>query len=253
MATEERMQLYLSTCSSQPETRNILVTGVSGVGKTSLIRSLLPALIQQPGNQLQNQNISTVSTEQVQSHNTVIGNNNITFWDTPGLQNESQQMERKYLAEMKDACSNYDVILFCIRCDGTSRNVNKDKVAMKELTEYFTQDIWRNAIIVLTFANNLEHIRPEWDEYQIHSKFDTEIEEWRSSMKQVLNEIKVPKDIASKVDIFPAGHCTQPNLPNGDKWMDILESKLIDKIQNTSFKTLPSRRCWSCPFNCVLV
>ena len=117
-----------------------------------------------------------------------------------------------YLQQMKEKCSSVDLTMYCIDVNRTrfvKGKDNPDVLAMQKLTRKFGNDFWKNAVIVLTFANMLEHLNCEWskDKEEKSRAFKGVISEWEEQIKEILiNDAGVPKEIVDGIKIVPAGH-----------------------------------------------
>lgn len=79
----------------------------------------------------------------------------VVLWDSPGLQDGSFD-EEKYLEDMgKQLHEDLDVMIYCIKMDD-KRFLKSEENSIHALTRKFGKDLWKNAVIALTFANNVK-------------------------------------------------------------------------------------------------
>ena len=88
---------------------NILISGMTGSGKSALINSLVGVAVAKERDGLDC--VTTAVTRYELSNNGV--HTCICIWDSPGLQDETDNDEA-YIAEMKAKCSNYDQSCFVL-------------------------------------------------------------------------------------------------------------------------------------------
>ena len=215
----------------EPTGHNILVTGVTGHGKSSLIAGISGKTCTQ-GDRIENSN-----TIKVAPISCTVGEDiAVTFWDTPGLLSGSKN-QKEILKQMADKCPSRDFVLHCIKCTDTrfvSSNTNPAIQVMRILTKYFRKSFWRNAVIVLTFTNCLEVQHPHWGEIADDKKqeaFKKELEEWERFVRNGLHKnSSVPLSIVDTVSVVPVGYSTSPLLLNGENWIENLKTKCCVKL-----------------------
>ncbi len=220
--------------SPPTESISILMTGKTGTGKSTLTNGILGTKLAEEG-----ASIATHCTTKVLKYETMKGNINVTVWDSPGLQDGTENQE-EYLQQMVESCSKVDLTLYCIRIGGETRFVrgtdNPDLVAMIRLTEAFGPKFWKNAIIVLTFANTLQAFNVKWEDLSIKQKqeaYKAKIKEWEEQIKDILIEdIKIPKDVVDAIKVVPAGHYLKAELPGFGYWLSSLWFECVNTIPN---------------------
>ena len=194
----------------------ILITGRTGVGKSTLVNSLVGRPVAKAGNM-------RAVTKHVTSYEVTTEEGvEVVVWDSPGLQDSSGR-EEEYLAELKEKCSDVDVVIFCIKLAATRSELKegqKELCAINKLTATFGPDMWKHAIFVMTFANTLEamlKVKPDCEK-----KFNDKLHEWEGRIRGALLAADVPKKIAEKVPVQPAGHPRKPHLPGREYWLSKL-------------------------------
>lgn len=204
----------------------ILVTGASGVGKSTLLNGLIGKEIFKTGDELDR--VTTQVTEyKFQSEYGV----EIIVFDSPGLHDGlGAAQEKKYVQEMLKkikAHDGIDLILYCKQMDVTNASDVVERDIIQKLTEglgklkddrgkrsSIGKDIWHRSLFVLTFANVYEKSLQAKDERNIEKMFKKKIEQWRELYKRALNGcgIHVP------VRVCPAGYLN-PKLCGSEHWV----------------------------------
>lgn len=90
---------WISQSTSRPV--DILFTGKTGVGKSTLINCLVGNEVAKVGHGLHSE------TKEVGSYAVDVNSVHFTVWDSPGLQ-DGLDREKEYVADMKAKCSRYD-------------------------------------------------------------------------------------------------------------------------------------------------
>lgn len=232
---------------------NVVVAGVTGAGKSSLINALCGAVPKDAydpedskscdrpakvGNSLDSEptNLKDGYVAQSATWEGEDGETRtytIRVWDSQGLE-DGTGLEGSYLRRLKESCKDQiDVLLYCIDVS-KAKAIAADIVrGMKLITEELGSDVWKHSIVVLTFANILaENIKEEVEEssengdeentHKIHHVFLTRIDNWQNKVRQALVEAGVPDEIAHEIPIEPAGCDTSPHLPDRIHWLGYL-------------------------------
>ena len=149
----------------------------------------------------------------------------IRVWDTPGLKDGTRE-DKKYLNEILCVWDRYkhkDLVIFCI--EARTRYVpgrdNLNVQAMIDLTKKFGEDFWKNAIIVLTFANTIETFNLHWRGLSSEEKarcFRTKVEEYANAIKSSMTSCGISRSIIERIKVVPAGYHTIPELPDRKYW-----------------------------------
>ena len=213
----------------------ILVTGKTGQGKSALVNGILGAKVADEGAGAER------CTATVDEYEKNIKGVPITVFDSPGLQDRTVN-EDQYLRGMRETCERLSLVLYCTKMINP-RLTDDDKNAMMKLTKAFGEELWDNAVFVLTFANeeNVERKderdpdEPEpdddddeaWEEL-LKKRFESRVRHWKNRLRSFLiNEVKVSPRIADKIPAVPTGdyrktrsNKTPYRLPDRESWFD---------------------------------
>jgi GTPase SAR1 family protein len=201
----------------QSNSINILLSGKSGTGKSSLVNSLLGKEVAMVGKTL------NPETTEVTSYTDVIRGIKVTVWDSPGLQ-DGLKREAEYLADIRKKCKDdIDLFIYCVSMDNARFEPgNRDIDSMCELTDNLGKNIWNNAIFILTCANmyisSVRSTLPPTDGRNaiVKEKFDKRFEDWKVIIKQCLHEkLSLTSEVIDRVPIVLAGKKTVPLLLKG--------------------------------------
>ena len=216
---ETKMKKWLQDSKSV----SVFVTGKTGTGKSSLVNGILGKELAVEGDTLD------PSTSKVTNYQFTVDDILINVWDSPGLQDGTSR-EEEYIKDIKRNCTDdVDLYVYCIRMSET-RFVrdNRDIRAMHILNDNLGMGMWRNAIFVLSFANDIvdtgeEDLGLTGEELEDH--FNTKLTDWTKRLRQTLEEeLGLPEYIAQRVKVIPAGYRTSPQLieKSGDYWLSKL-------------------------------
>ena len=197
---------------------NIFITGKTGTGKTTLVNGLMGRIVSVEGNKLD------PGTRKVTKYGCKVDDIEVNVWDTPGLQ-DSTRNEAGYIQDIKSSCKEVDLFIYCIRMSETRfvRN-NPDIISMRMLTETLGKGIWNNALIILTFANDVVDMGEERHNLKgeaLEKFFYQRVKDWKTRIHTALKEeVGIPADTVQDVDVVPAGYHSTPQLmPDSECWL----------------------------------
>ena len=261
--TEEKVDLYAEidgTDASQQEKGRlkkwiheskskrleILLTGRCGSGKSSLVNCLL-----QEKRAMERHGVNAM-TKEVSSYTiTTKDHFEIVVWDSPGLCDGSKD-ERRYLAEIKEKCSNVDLIIYCINAATTrlallyrpEETYESDLSAIQKLTKTLGVEMWSHAVFVLTFGNKLEALlKCKHPSSELESKLKEKIENWRTGIREALKYARVPQEVVINIPIEPAGHACKRHLPGWNHWLGVLWFTLVSRASKASVGGVSGSAC----------
>ena len=186
---------------------DIMIIGKTGSGKTALINGLIGRKLGEEGEVL------TGMTARVEAKEFSLNGMVAKIWDTPGLQDGTDEEDR-YLDEMKKYCSNCNLYIYCVNMS-QKRLDSADITVMTKLTNTFGKDWWKKVLFVLTFANSIEGYCPlgcDKSEY-----FDERVKMWHDTLAEKLVALGVEQKIAESIVVVPTGY-RKPLVQNPDPW-----------------------------------
>ena len=213
---------------------NMLVTGKTGVGKSSLINGVIGKEVAEEGDSLDR------GTVEVQAFAFKYHEVDITIWDSPGLQ-DGLDKEEEYIRDMqRKGCANSDLVFYCAKMTDT-RFRKEDHDAIRKLTIGLGKHIWKNAIFVMTFANDVrarrergQKLTPDEERKRNSTFFKQRIEEWRAKLVGAVTEAGVDAKVAASIPIVPAGYDQEQELPDRDNWLSPLWYASILRMKERS-------------------
>ena len=207
---------------------SILVTGKTGVGKSSLVNGIVGKLVAQEGSTLRRE------TEHVKEYSCKIKGVDVTIFDSPGLQDITSS-EEDYLTDIASKCGKVDLILFCCKMND-ERLSNDDVRTMKKLTQAFEKTLWENAIFILTFANKVTPtIRGrEPSKTEIDHHFHTKKVQWKKVLTEILIDAGVDKTIADSIPAVPVGYHDNPEISDTKNWFSRMWKVCLERMANVA-------------------
>ena len=236
----------------QKKSTNLLVVGNSGTGKSALINGLMGENV--AAEAFDTQEIGTISIR-AYTH----PNRDITFWDSPGLQDGTGR-DVKYISDLKKkGCANANIMLYCINMSN-ARFRREDHETIVNLTERLGESIWENAIFVLTFANDVipRLTRQYKGKAPVHVIFMDLLSTWKDILVAEVVSAGVDRKIAKCIPVVPAGYRIEKLLSdNGESWVESLWNVCAERRKEPSqlqVQQLSSRddgmSCMGCAIRC---
>ena len=213
---------------------NMLITGKTGVGKSSLLNGIVGKDVAKEGDSLDR------GTVLVQAFSFKYNDVDVTIWDSPGLQDGLDQ-EKEYIADMqRNGCANSDLILYCAKMND-NRFRKEDHDAIRKLTVGLGSDIWKHAVFVMTFANEVrakpsrgQKLTPQEEQERSCKFFKDRLEEWKTKLVGAVIEAGVDAKVAESIPIVPAGYDEEQALPDRDHWLSPLWYASILRMKERS-------------------
>ena len=230
---DERKKEEMKNWLDKRGSMQILITGRTGTGKSTLVNALVGKKLADTGSDL-NVNTKYVTGYKMETNEGM----KVVVWDSPGLEDNSDDEDR-YLREMRENCSNVDIVIYCLdvtaaraQLGGAEKDQMKDLCAIKTLTKNFGRDWWGHSIFVLTRANALETLMNVGS--GLESKFKKRLEDWEGRIHAALKEQGVPPDVVKEVPVKPAGHPKKPHLPGNKYWLSALWFSFTKRAKDES-------------------
>lgn len=148
---EEKIRKTLERIKNAQETKfKMLLVGRTGVGKSSTINSFIGQTVAREANY-------EAGTLKVENYEKEIKGFKFSFFDTPGLCDDLPEAgnDYKYVNMIKEKVNSPHLIWFVTPLNET-RVTGDEKRAIKIVSQAFGgDDLWKRAIIVFTFGNNV--------------------------------------------------------------------------------------------------
>ena len=196
----------------------MFIFGKTGAGKSSLINTLLHQEVAKEGKGLRAQTSKVephshgvdwtdCGIDQLEEFRTTINDVPVTLWDSPGLKDPYTKGEET-LKEIKANCQGVDLFVYCIQV--TQSRAGQDEFdSIAELTNALGKDIWKSALIALTFANQ---VKPTTAEVLTNL-----VSQWKTVLLDAFERAGIPRNDATKIPVIPASYREEP-LPGIEDW-----------------------------------
>ncbi len=197
---------------------NILIVGKSGVGKSSIINSLLGRDAAKVGH-------FKPTTFEVNLYESKINKVQLRIYDTPGLCDKLEEKgnDLEYIKRIKDKIlgEQIDCVLFAAELHGSRLELG-DQKAIKIISNSFGGEIWKHAVLIFTKADETDS--GNFFDYLINRKLiiQDEIRQWSSN------------EIAQNIPAV-ATSIKEEILPNGKYWMSDLFTTIFTKISEEGY------------------
>ena len=216
---DESTQLVSEYLASGKDSLSVVVCGRLGAGKTSLVNGLVGRIVAKEGFSPVSEtlDVTPYSAEIAVSVGTGVRPIQTTIWDTPGCADvlvEEATCEAN-LEKIARKTQEADLLLYCMKmCD---RLTTDDTIGIKELTDRIGPEVWKNAIFVLTFANEVKPSPGDTKDKLEH--FGEVFTAWQTQLRKVLTKrILLPESIVASISIVPTGYRQTPP-PDRDDWL----------------------------------
>lgn len=218
---------WVNTCN----TVSILAAGKTGVGKSSLLNAISGGDNFGNSKDRSQEVTKTIESNIFQEHGVIV-----TAWDT--LQDSSDN-EEVYKKELKEHCSDIDLLLYCISLKETRSDFTTDVSAFKQITEALTKNIWKRSIVVLTFSNTKERRLKTMRVTDLEGSFKKQVNQHKVQLQEALQEAGVDEAITEKIKFIAAGHIKQKHIPGQQNWILNLWSACVLVTSEKTVLALP--------------
>ena len=213
----------------------VLVCGKGGAGKSTLVNRLLQLSKNEKWAEEGKRGKATTKVVRKYERLTERGIK-VCLFDTPGFSDIDLSDEDIIAMINHETEGKVDLLLYCISLEGPARVEKGDVQVFQMITHVFSKEVWKKAVVVLTFANALETNVSNAQQYKAVVSCVTK------NVRQVLeNETKLGTELSSQVAIVTAGHM-EPMLAYEDSdydggWDDRL---FLEALQRVDPEVLPS-------------
>ncbi len=220
---------------------NILITGKTGAGKSSLVNAVIGNVSAIEGRDLKG------VTRLVKKHSIQINSVDFNIWDSPGFQDITESdaaIANRITTQLKRECTDIHLLLYCLRID-TDRLQRNDELAIMQLTDIFGPEIWKTSVIALTFANKVTP-PPNMDTDELAPiYFNQRLGEYKSELIKILEKCHMNAEDAAKIAVIPIGY-HQPTrsisnpyiLPDRKDWFNPFWITCADRMKETALALL---------------
>ena len=214
---DETTQLVSEYLDSGRDSLTVVVYGKLGVGKTALVNGLVGKVVAKEGLApvSQTHEVTPYRTEIKVSTGTRVRAIQTTIWDTPGCADvfEDEANREANLKKIVEKIQEADLLLYCM--DMRGRLTIDDTTGIKQLANRVGPEVWKNAVFVLTFANEVKPSPGSTEDKLKH--FEEVFSAWQTGLRTVLKKM-LPENVATSVSIVPTGY-RQTSPPDRDDWL----------------------------------
>ena len=207
----------------------VALIGKTGAGKSRLVNALIGKFKAKEGDTL------LPETNKVAAFKTEKHGVEITVWDTPGVQDGSEH-EDEYLKQISENVKKVDLLLYCIPMN--ERRIRPDdKQALEKVVNKLGTEIWKKAMIVLTFANE---VKPKSTDKDSPKKcFEKRLNMFAEEYQKHLESLGVKFD----VPFTPAGDIKLQELPACKDWLPVFWLMAFKTVENSAKPAMLKANC----------
>uniref|UniRef100_A0A1X7UYE7 AIG1-type G domain-containing protein n=1 Tax=Amphimedon queenslandica TaxID=400682 RepID=A0A1X7UYE7_AMPQE len=209
----------LRALSDKKEPVNILVMGIAGSGKSTLVNGLLGKKVAQTGGG------GTPVTGDTKGYRGEARGIQLNVYDSVGFGDCEGRTNKNVVSKIAKA-GQFHLILVCVRMD--SRITGDVRSMFSTLGRMLTEEMWNRSVVVLTFANvfiNLDDIKDKspLDKTQ---DLEDEIAKFKHQIRSFISG-KVRSEIRDKIPFCIAGSTSCMKFPTTENWLVDLWEKCI--------------------------
>lgn len=193
-----------------------LTVGKMQVGKSSVINSIVGRQVAEIGINID------AETKKVKAYQFEVESIGCKVYDTPGFFDGLNEVDNneKYIEQIRKHVSEFHCLLFVSRL---SDPFSADEVqTIRLISEVFTAEVWKNAVVVFTFA----------DHYPDHSEYKK-----RLNLKSNRFKAEVAKYYRGALGEMPFIGVDNTSLltPDDETWKDKLITAIFTKVKDNGF------------------
>lgn len=220
----------------------IFIFGKTGVGKSSLINTLLGIERAEEGTGIYSQTkgvepfteCKSIKTE-IETIKLIVNDVEVTVLDSPGLRDPFTD-EKLTIEEIQKKCQDVDVFIYCTPLN-QPRIGQDDFDSISALTNGLGNVIWDKALIALTFANDVRLPPSSRSSGSLEEYFRKRVSDWSEALRIAITRAGVPKEKAETIPIVPTSYRDFP-LPSTKKdWFSMFWNECL---QRATFLSLPA-------------
>lgn len=211
----------------------VFIAGKVGTGKSSLVSTITGRKEKVPEEGSLTTSIIYLDGQILTTEKTQAKFIDITAWDAPGFGNPFGDDEAIF-KKIHKKCRSADLLLYCL--DMRQRLSKDDVNAITQLTKDLGADIWKNAVFVLTFANQ---VQPPPESGEDRCKFfEEKFHTWKDAIIQLLQQkLSVPENIIKDIAIIPTGY-QQENPPDRKDWLTCFWVEAFRKVKECALPAI---------------
>lgn len=199
---------------------NIAIVGRYNIGKSTLINAMFKNAVKAPVAKEK-----APCTQNAKAYSLIPEDTDVmvTIQDSRGLQ-DGEGDDRTYLKDIKKACLNIHLVIYCTKLGEPIRP--EEEKALLNLATIFGEHILKNAIIALTFANQIEPPDPDTDEVEY---FKNEVKAKKRALDECFNKLDIQEQFKGFTSrTFAVGSVRKQKLPTGRSWLPELWMGCLD-------------------------
>ena len=210
----------------------IMIIGRTGVGKSTLINSLLGKKVAKAEDSIEPSNHDTI-----EEHTGTVCGIPVMFCDTRGLGDpklKNKVLMTEFKKKMSECCDRF-IVLICQRF--TDKFDDSVERFAELLGRYFKNDytIWKNCILVLTQANKYDPNDDDDDDeeegFSHELKMKIHMQEWARKFELTLKKHNVPEAIIMNMPVCAAGNRKKIALHITNNWKETLMDTCLERQQ----------------------